>query len=97
MLANTSSAYIVESINNGDLLVYTGIKTHYYRKPRRNSTVEVGWYKLKVRQEKTKYLKDGKVEYRQVRLFEINIPACELEGMLKMAKLASADVTQELL
>lgn len=77
---------------NNKVQVITHIKARYVvdKAPIYKRISELGYYTLTIRQEKNKYggKKAEKVSDRRI---EIRVPACELEALLKDAKLSYED------
>lgn len=75
----------------------THIKASYWvdKAPSYRRVQEFGYYKINIRQEKYKRIIGKGEEYRYVKMYdkriEIQVPACELEALLKDAKLSYED------
>ena len=78
---------------NNKVEITTHIKAWYRveKAPSYRRTSELGYYTLTIRQEKYKHTTGKGPEKMSDRRIEIRVPACELEALLKDAKLSYMD------
>lgn len=82
---------------NKNIQITTHIKASYYISdaPSYIDVEKLGYYNIHIRQEKAKYeRKDGKLKVTKIsdRRIELKrVPACEMEALLKVAKLSYLD------
>lgn len=88
MLHGERYVYCNEQVSN-NILTTTHIKAIYSvdKAPSYRRVQELGYYKIYIRQEKYKH-KEKIIDDRRI---EIRVPACELEALLKDAKLSYED------